>query len=220
MGEKWISEKSYIQEGLAFQLDGIVKGTDNGTWIDLIGGVVFTSVGTTLMGNNYVQIPDALLSDRKIGGFSTVEICISDFRNFGAFIIGSKEAKGMCMSVYTSGNDVKDFCYRPGGNHTGSAFAYPDTVLNASNLDKGTLSANDNLMMCRGIVSTDKFSADFAPHANTLTSIGKRAGGGGGWNFTSCKIHSIRFYNRNLTSDEMLFNQRIDNLRFNLGLSI
>lgn len=35
----------YIQDGLVFQLDGIDKGATDGTWVDLIGGNVFTNNG-------------------------------------------------------------------------------------------------------------------------------------------------------------------------------
>lgn len=33
-------------------------------------------------------------------------------------------------------------------------------------------------------------------------------------------ICAIRIYNRRLTDDEILYNQRVDNLRFNLGLDL
>ena len=33
-------------------------------------------------------------------------------------------------------------------------------------------------------------------------------------------IHSIRIYNRSLTLEERLYNQKVDNIRFNLGLTL
>ena len=39
------------------------------------------------------------------------------------------------------------------------------------------------------------------------------------WSFKG-KIYSIRIYNRQLSAAEMVYNQKIDNKRFNLGLEI
>ena len=34
------------------------------------------------------------------------------------------------------------------------------------------------------------------------------------------RIYAIRYYNRRLTDDEIIYNQRVDNVRFNLGLTL
>ena len=50
--------------------------------------------------------------------------------------------------------------------------------------------------------------------------IGSAAGGGASKHPFNGHIYSIRFYNRKLTQAEQLHNQQVDNLRFNLELTL
>jgi hypothetical protein len=52
--------------------------------------------------------------------------------------------------------------------------------------------------------------------ADDYIYLGKRSAG----NYFKGIIHSIRIHNRILSEEEILYNQRIDNKRFNLGLDI
>lgn len=222
MGSK---KEQYIQDGLIFQLDAIDKGSNDGYWTDLIGGVKYALQQTTEVGTDYIKIPPFLDSDVKFNNpntYKTAEFCFSALTKGGAFFYGGTSGKPLAFAVNRTTPQTW-VLLRSGGSNSGSCFVFTsDTNVNFTTRNAGTISGNDNLMMFRGSVSTDKRSADFASFNNNLTRIGGRptTTTSDSYSQTVCKVHALRFYNRLLTQEEMLHNQRIDNERFNLGLSI
>jgi hypothetical protein len=97
-----------------------------------------------------------------------------------------------------------------------------DSILYYSN-NPITLSINGDRGIINGILTgyiheteTDYWNAD----TYNRYRIGSAINGGAAKAPFDGHIYSIRFYNRKLTQAEQLHNQQIDNIRFNLGLTI
>ena len=205
-------KEQYMQDGLIFWLDGIDKGAIDGTWVDLIGGKVFTSNSSTYIeavsngfhflsesGSTYVAMSN---STALVGNANwTMECaCVAD------------NAKGSA-SMFTSSN--RGYGMALNGTYK---FANGTNAWTTSGIKNGpvVLALGENIGVENGIQLTTKYGG-----IGQMTTSGFRVGScqNKNHNFYGV-IHSIRIYNRVLTFDEIVHNQRIDNKRFNLGLAI
>lgn len=208
-GLVWENKYQYIQDGLIFQLDGIDKGPNEGAWTDLKGGIVFTNHGATALDNcwQFVYSQKDYMDSSTIiptTNTCTVEVAYYSTRQ-STFIIISGDRYNSHLAVYMVSaseilfmqNQKKASCNNSlNHNHV---FSFNNTT------------KYFDLNTCETSTSTY--------YNNTaMTYIGKRNWGGG--NYFNGKIYAIRVYNRSLTADEMLHNQQIDNVRFNLGLTL
>lgn len=212
-----VAEKAsnpYIQDGLIFQLDGINKGSNVNAWTDLVGGIpfVYNEAATikqnsvSLDGTNYLRPSN----NRTISTSyltSTIEVCANQGSNYGGvFISGAnnsicfiRKSNGLTTGVSTN-NSRKRLT---------ASGAIPNTVYTAS--------VNVNTFyIVNGISKSLSTASEWVKSQTGYVSIGGNENGYMG----AMEIYAVRVYNRILTIDEVLYNQRLDNERFNLGLTI
>ena len=197
-------ENSYIQDGLVFQLDGINKGTTNGTWTDLKGGLVFTNYGAVEDANGFTFAHNA---------YMRIESCFSPNKNYTIESSFYCTTKGVVIS---SGiNDKYNlFMYLTDGLFLQRTNKYNyDITMNSNSI----VSVNDSLGYINGRIAQRLSQSDYWGSGGT--NIGCSYYGTPRRCFSG-KIYAIRVYNRKLTSEELLYNQKVDNVRFNLGLTI
>lgn len=84
----------------------------------------------------------------------------------------------------------------------------------STNSQAKIISANINDVVVNGLRSP------FDSHLNYNIPPGIWFSNIQGFDSPKRAIYSIRYYNRHLTDDEILYNQRVDNIRFNLGLNL
>ena len=217
---------TYIASGLAFQLDGLEQGGTDGVWTDLAGGVVWTPYGATKSldgwyfdGSSYM-LPDSM--DTYDPANSTVEVCIdSEVSQDSYFIFVDAGVSTVFCYVYSYNN--YSWYLTKGISTSGygafflspisSNWGYGKRIVSYNGAPQNT--ANSGYLNGVGYKSSSSsYSAD------GVAIIGCRVKNGEKKMYFTGKIHSIRIYNRRLTSEEMLSNQRIDNIRFNMGLTI
>lgn len=206
----------YIDNGLVFYLDGINKGANADAWTDLIGGIVFQNSGATELANgwetgsgkklinsgtlyfpsNTCTIEAALVrEDYFVGG----QIDVFNSLSSGATVL-SFDQTYVYMARYQNGN--------------GRISCGPQGLYNGTPLPV-CISARYGMAVVNGSTFTNVSTSNIG--TATYNSIGSR----GNNNYPLIgKIHAIRIYNRQLSAAEMLYNQQIDNDRFNLGLNI
>lgn len=208
-GLVWENKYQYIQNGLIFQLDGINKGPNEGAWTDLVGGIVFTNHGATALDNcwqfNYSQ-KDYMTSNVILPTTSncTVEVAYYSTRH-STFIIISGDRYNSHLAVYLV--SASEILFMQNQKKA--------TVTNT--LSKNHVFSFNNTNKLFDLHSVGTSTATY--YNNTAaTYIGRRNWGGG--NYFNGKIYAIRVYDRQLTEDEMLHNLQVDNIRFNLGLTI
>lgn len=192
---------AYVQDGLVFQLDGIDKGNVEGAWVDRKAGKEFTlkncivnSDNIEFNGTNSQAVLYQLLN---FGTTTTVEA------------VYTKETKD-CIIIY-SGNNVQLMAFDDDGNRKAQFYGnqaigqtFPDTTIH-------TLSIPTSGRPILDQIAQPKTHKDFYDGSGATKTVV------GGINPTlKGKIYSIRIYNRNLTSAEMMKNQMIDIQRFNI----
>lgn len=196
------SADAYVQDGLVFQLDGIDKGNVEGAWVDRKAGRQFTlnncivnSDNIQFNGKNSEAVYNQLLD---FGTTTTLEVVFTREKVFGT-IISSGDKIQLIALYLTSGYQHEFFS---GNQVTGMVF--PDTTT------IHTLSIPTSGRPILDQIAQPKTSKDFYSVSDTNTYVG------GGPSYSKGKIYSIRIYNRNLTSAEMMKNQMIDIERFNI----
>lgn len=222
---KQITINTYIQDGLVFNLDGINKGVNEGKWTDLVGGVQWTNYNAISLNNGWSFANGAYMLDNgTMSSYSfancTVEMCIdSNTSNSTYFIFVGAGARlsGCFVQSYRS---KSWFTIKPTTESiTRGALSVSPTI---SGTGKFTISITGKTNG-RGYWNGVEKSIDNVAYSAASTAIiGKRISSttsDSEFPFTGT-IHSIRIYNRILSNEEMLNNQIVDNIRFNLGLTI
>lgn len=196
---------SYITDGLVFHLDGIEKGNTTGTWTDLVAGIVFTNTNVVSIDKGWQFDGTAYFYSTQVFAGSanhTVEVCFkpTGTSNYGLFACGTQTQYNCCF--YRNNNSIT-FLQRS------NIYNIP---VSAGNVYSISLNLSNGL--CNGVVKTKGSSTDYWGNSNFY--VGKRSAG----NYFVGEIYSIRIYNRRLTSEEQLNNFKVDNIRFELGITI
>lgn len=217
-------EQGYIQDGLVFWLDGIDDGGVEGHWIDLKQNADFT-LNETISKGTYGYIfttSDAskraiLNSSLNIPSYSTatVQICFKSNVNTGT----RNTVECTIFNTMTTGygpflryyyNKAEDWIKITTAKTGSKAIIVP------MNQDKTMIDSTMSIAAGIGYLNGQEV---------TIVSLGGGYGAGsniylgGLTNQTICYC-AIRMYNRILTATEIVHNQKIDNIRFNLGLTI
>lgn len=211
---------SYVSDGLIFHLDGIDKGT-GAEWTDLIGGIQFNRSKTDIYSTQ-----DGYYFDGDRTSYLSSEE--------GVWTTGSDDFT-VEVCYYNLKNSLTNYIFHCGANSTNNKFPlfYHDGstitwyqggyVYNASSMTsntKYTISLNNDRAIANGSLLQKSNNTDYWDANNTRIRIGAASSGNAFNNPFNGYIYSIRVYNRRLTEAEQLQNQRVDNQRFNLGLSL
>ena len=201
-------ECPYITSGLVFWLDGINKGATDGTWVDLIGGIDFTNTDAVSNDDHFyfngsTSVMKNLTKNlSSVGSVFTVESCF--YAENGGAIMYSGPGNNTSLPMLKLDQGL----YKQRGlkYNLGS---YTNT--------NSTLSLTDGLGIRNGVTLSGTGS-DF--WGNDCFSIGSGVSSKRYRHQFKGKVFSVRVYSRILTQSEMLFNQSVDNIRFNLGLTL
>lgn len=198
----------YITDDLVYHFDGIDKGTDATRWTDLVSGAYFTLNSHSSVGENSVIMDGAgyLIGSAGMAvGYSlgTIEACVERTSGTSSGIVFfSSGTSGLSIIISGSG-----MCFAGASN---CQFALP-------RVDKFIWSSTNQMCVYNGTKYTSISNNTWNNSASVATLGGRNNGTA---YYFAGKIHSIRIYNRKLSDKEILINQRIDNSRFNMGLSI
>lgn len=198
--------------GLIFRLDGIRRGGSEGYWTDLVGGVKFPVDESRWVtdGVTFNKNPIAGDYDTPVK-FLTVEMVITATGSVNRDMVFVTSDKLSIRNVYNW------FYFYPS--------KYVKNYMNCiSNASLGAVKSQ--FMFSLGnICAVNGVSKNFDTSSMTVSSYithGKIVIGGGidAPNSLTGTIHALRIYGRNITAEEAESNLRLDNERFNLGLSL
>ena len=201
----------YVKDGLVFWLDGIRKGDDPTVWKDLVRGIAFDMSGVTFTTNGVEFVSGSYGAyDGNIAvawDVGTIEACV-DYASYQTAILSQKSYSPTPLSLINgTGANVgyaADGQARPRGNAT---YGWK------------TLSVNADLVVRNGTSVGFGTNDSWTVNPDRYTYLGIRRSDLSSYRFTGT-MYAIRIYNRKLTEQEMIFNQSVDNNRFNLGLNI
>ena len=220
--------------GLAFWLDGIDKGPVDNHWTDLINGVSFMpqweyqgqTSGTTPEFNDkgvYFNGSSWLINTSNTLNFNTSTCTIECVYH----LMGASATQCLFYN-YTASNILFALC----GSKNIITSQGDSKVLNVT-LSGSSYVAKDYIVSTQGATGGESLvnlrtnqnytigSGDYLYSGRMGNAVGMYPTGSNTaqWLFTGT-IYSIRIYNRQLSAAEMVYNQKIDNKRFNLGLEI
>ena len=212
---------------LVFQLDGL-EGSTADKWTDLIGGIEFTNHGATKVATGWDFANSAYMdSANAMSGMDynqgTLEVCFtSRLSGQGYFIFAAGGSNLiMCFAAaasYNSGANTGDmYIARAVGDNNQEGVL----LASSANVDKGIGQKIVSINLTNAVLNgeTKSFIGTFFSK-DDVSLIGCRQKNGTREKFFDGVIHAIRYYDTQLTAAEILANQRLDNERFNLGLTI
>lgn len=198
---------SYIQDGLVFQLDGIENGGIDGQWIDRVGGLIFEgdarhSDNCFLFNGSNSNVMRSRSTLPEISDVSA-DICYQNTGRQTKIFINANSVNSLRLS--TDGNFKRNLpAFVP--------YTFASHIIHMQ-LNRGV----DNGILMGTRSPLEGYQA-------LRATVGGRQWGA--WNdhivynpFTG-SIYAIRVYSRQLTDEEIIYNQKIDNIRFELGLNI
>lgn len=199
---------NYVQDGLVMHLDGKQKGNTSGRWESLVGTTYFTlnthsteeSDCVLMDGSGYLTATNPYTTTYSTG---TIEVCAENYSSGSAAILFGPSGR-LVFIIAGSG-------YTFGLSNSNNQW-------NITKQSLFTVSANAVRFMLNGVVGGTKGSNGWAPQSSGITMGGRTAGTN--HYYANARIYSIRVYSRQLSEAEMLQNAKVDNARFNLGLSI
>lgn len=216
-----LGPRSYVQQGLIFQLDGLVKGVNAGTWTDLVQGIVLDKIGNPQPlsdgwqfsdGNyfhTYEYLGELINNNLPQPKNATIEIVYTgDINNALAlgnqsFVIGKYNAFYILTSAFAPRNTTGIANIPSEGKHILSCASV------SINANKGVVDKADIIMTTQ----------DYWTGYGNEMFIGARAKNlSQSIQASNCAIHAIRVYNRTLTDEEIFANQTIDIKRFGIEL--
>ena len=198
----------YVQNGLFLWLDGINKGNVANSWVDLIGGKVFTNHGATFNNDNIEfdgvdDYLDATAFSVPLSEDGTIEVVMDiDAISGKHFPVFKPTTSGGIMFFWASGGYII-WSYgtgnrgRPVPKTKKGAWSFSNTGRYYENGKDIGINNSAALVSSNGMY------------------IGRRSS-----DYGKGKIYCIRIYNRKLSFAEIQQNLAVDNMRFNLGLSL
>lgn len=205
----------YVQSGLVLHLDGKQKGSTTNAWTSLVGSAVFTNSGATLNSDHlYFDGTDDYLSNNSFvmpsSGVGTIEVVIDNekFNTATVLVFMGRTKNGLGFGI-VGGNTANN-------KHTLWSCGGASRVKPVATLQKASFSVSNARRYQNGISMSTSGSDYWGNQDTSINYIGRRKTG----NYFKGKIYSIRIYNRQLTEAEVMQNLSVDNLRFNLGLTL
>lgn len=204
----------YIKNGLVLQLDGVDKGTSDTTkWVDLIGGIEFTEVnGVSMHNGNHLTFFGSNYGEQMLVGDKVVDFPASTHTVEAVMICRVTGWQG----IFGSGSNGKVMLYQRGSNLAMSGTQIGVTEKLPINSPR-IVGLTSERYMYNGEVF-EYLSSVVLARNYVYPTIGSLSTGQT-YGFLG-DLFAIRIYNRHLTTEEMLHNQKVDNERFNLGLQI
>lgn len=205
------SASDYIQDGLIFWLDGIDKGGSRNKWRDIIGGLEFVNYGAIenddhfyFDGASYMIGPSGVVYDITN---HTIEVCVEPIVKSN-WVLCTPSVHGYVEGFSVSFQSIGITYAKSTTNLYDIPYNGKMTI--SMNIERGYGNMNSLVLSIKDYFSDRNLWVVGGRTGYPTPSIPRYLFNG--------KIYAIRIYNKLLTSDEMIYNQQIDNLRFNLGI--
>lgn len=221
-------ETDYVQNGLVLHLDGLNQGNTAGHWIDTVGNHDFVFEGGANAVSNGVEFltsdDDAAVCEDEYDieyTQGTIEVCFTPGPDFDtenrSFFVTNKENQ-LCAMYQTKTKNWIFGIYKTAGKTIPAKRILQDIDFTKPM----TISENNDILIQNGVANNNTLgNARLAFDDYHSMRVGSAKPNNTLWpSHAGATIHEIRIYNRKLTQSEMLRNQRIDNNRYNLGLTI
>ena len=199
----------YVAESMVVHFDGIDKGGDSSAWTDIISGTLkFPYSEHSAIESNCIHmdgqgslVASSFIPSRN----SQFEICAKNINSGTGAIYCSGRQDDNCCIVQSDGFYT---CPSGWGNIVWKVNPRPDIIVMSH-------CGNNKPKMLNGVIYPGTNVSKSYDVKNNITTLGGRNDS----DYIECMVYSIRIYSRQLTESEVMHNQRVDNERFNMGLT-
>lgn len=198
----------YVTENMVVHFDGIDKGGDSSAWTDIISGTLkFPYSEHSAIESNCIHMDGqgSLVASSFVPSRYQFEICAKNINSGTGAIYCSGRQDDNCCIVQSDGFYT---CPSGWGNIVWKVNPRPDTIVMSH-------CGNNKPKMLNGVIYPGTTVYKGYDVNNNITTLGGRNNS----DYIECMVYSIRIYSRQLTESEMIHNQRVDNERFNMGLT-
>lgn len=207
--------REYIQDGLVFRLVGTDFDSENGTWTDKVDNATFTMTDCTASGkgvdfNGTSSYGYGLPSFAPTYTQYTIEVVFKIRSTGQQAIVMPKSGSNLCLTHRSaSGNDSLFNILRNGSTQVKKTYG-PKRTNKTVTMSVNTATNYTNL-------TSYSRAATERPTGNAgYFSLGCVLNGSTKSYYFNGIIYEVRYYNRQLTVDEILYNQRIDISRYKI----
>lgn len=215
----------YVMSGMLFHLDGADFANNN--WTDRKGGKTFPMTDCTLNANNDGVVFNgtsshggSLHNQKAFGSIYLTSAGTCEFAVKSA-VFSEPELQFIIILPAYNGNKTTAHCFYRTTSDKMVMFSNATTVAFATDYSNAELSgsaivqsASFQTSLCNGAVK-EASGTDTNPQNGDSAVIG--------WNMATYyfkgEMYQIRIYGSNLTADQMLNNQKIDAIRYNITLN-
>ena len=198
----------YVTENMIVHFDGIDKGGDSSSWTDIISGTLkFPYSEHSTIESNCIHMDGqgSLVASSFVPSRYQFEICAKNINSGTGAIYCSGRQDDNCCIVQSDGFYT---CPSGWGNIVWKVNSRPDIIVMSH-------CGNNKPKMLNGVIYPGTTVYRGYDVNNNITTLGGRNNS----DYIECMVYSIRIYSRQLTESEMMHNQRVDNERFNMGLT-
>lgn len=210
---------TYIQDGLVFWLDA-EDWAGGSTWTERKNGYVFQNNGVAKV-NNYAYFggSQSLNCNADAPGTlytqGTIEVVfqqdhLQEFQNQFIYRADFK-SENFCFG-WNNYSGINNSLWLKNANYGGKTLMYDFNTASEKKVISANLGVIYQNLVSRQLIQQGSY---VSYNGTNKTWIGQR---GNGQQYYKGKLYCIRIYNRQLTGDEILYNQGVDNARFKLGL--
>lgn len=210
-----LGQRDYIKDGLVFRLVGSDFDSVNGTWTDRIDNATFTMTDCTASGdgvnfNGSSSYGYGLPSFEPTYNVYTIEVVFMTRKTTHQAIITPKSGSNLCLTHHGYSNNLSIFCILRNGSTQLRRPLGPKSTNKTVTMSVNTVRNYTNL-------TSYSTSITIRPSGNAAYfSLGCVLNGTTISNYFNGIIYEVRYYNRQLTVDEVLHNQKIDISRYNI----
>jgi hypothetical protein len=212
-------EDYYISDALLMHLDGINKGNVEGEWQDLVSGNTFVNHGAVAEADGWrFDGASSYMDSATLGTIGwwnkerTLEVVVKfdDISSSRTEVVYLSRKNCMAFGRYKSEHFVNS-----------SGLHIPSIQIQSDNGKVIYGYCSNSTSYVRSVINGQQgvtsYGNAFSGFSETTAFLGKKVSND---DYFKGKIHAIRIHDRILSEEEILYNQRIDNKRFNLGLDI
>ena len=212
-------EDYYVSDALLMHLDGINKGNVEGEWQDLVSGNTFVNHGAIAEADGWgFDGASSYMDSATLGTIGwwnkarTLEVVVKfdDISENRTEVVFLSRKNCMAFGRYKSEHFVNS-----------AGLSVPSIKIQSDNGKVIYGYCGNSTSYVRSIINGQQgatsYGNSFSGFLETTAYLGKRISND---DYFKGKIHAIRIHDRILSEEEILYNQRIDNKRFNLGLDI
>lgn len=216
----------YITDGLVFCVDGLNKGGVSNSWKDWVSETYIPSVG------NVTKLSNGWYFNGSTSYFESTGFTFAGSNQYTSEVVITPDEQASDVCVFCTQQGQSSNRWKPIFKIYTNGYLHVNTYIKNATIWAKDADLYNGIHTIGGNISRSYSNGVALTKASTSGTRQPLEGQDGKILIGCAKrnnikekeyqgiIHAIRIYNRQLTAEEILYNQSIDNARYNIGLNI